>query len=51
MSLEKILEHFGGVAQAARALGVSRQTIYNWIERGDLPHHRRAQAEAIINAR
>ena len=48
MSIEQIIKHFGGIAQAARALGVSRQSVYNWLRAGEMPELRRMQAEIII---
>lgn len=35
MNFEQIVQHFGGVSKAKRALGLkSRQTLYNWKELG-----------------
>lgn len=48
MTLEKIIESFGGVSQTARALGITRQTIYHWRRKGDIPEARRIQAEVIL---
>ena len=48
MNLEKIIEAFGGVSQTARALGITRQTIYHWRRKGDIPEARRIQAEVMI---
>ena len=48
MNLEKIIESFGGVSQTARALGITRQTIYHWRRKGDIPEARRIQAEVMI---
>jgi len=31
MEIQQIIAHFGNISRAARGLGVSRQTIYNWI--------------------
>ncbi len=49
MTLESIIQHFGGVSQTARALAVTRQTVYNWQKAGDIPEARRYQAKAIIS--
>ena len=49
MTLEEIIATFGGVSQTARALGVTRQTIYHWRRKGDIPEARRIQAEVIID--
>jgi len=48
MSLEKIIAAFGGVSQTARALGITRQTIYHWRRKGEIPEARRIQAEVMI---
>ena len=48
MSLEEIIAAFGGVSQAARALGITRQTIYHWRRKDEIPEARRIQAEVLI---
>lgn len=48
MKLEEIIEHFGGVSQTARALDVTRQTIYNWQNAGGIPESRLYQAQYLI---
>jgi len=48
MSLEEIIAAFGGVSQTARALGITRQTIYHWRRKGEIPEARRIQAEVMI---
>ena len=30
MKYKDIIRHFGGVSQTARALGMTRQGVYNW---------------------
>lgn len=30
MRYDDIIKHFGGVTQAAKALGMTRQAVYNW---------------------
>ena len=30
MRYDDIVKHFGGVTQAAKALGMTRQGVYNW---------------------
>jgi hypothetical protein len=34
MDAKQLIERFGSVTAAAKALGVTRQTIYNWLDRG-----------------
>ena len=48
MSLEEIIAAFGGVSQTARALRITRQTIYYWRQKGGIPEARRIQAEYIL---
>ena len=48
MSLEEIIAAFGCVSQTARALGITRQTIYHWRRKGEIPEARRIQAEVMI---
>lgn len=37
MNAQQIVEYFGGKTRAAAAMGVSRQTIHNWLKRGISP--------------
>lgn len=41
MTPRQVIRHFGGedasVAQAAKQLGCSRQTIYRWVQDGEVP--------------
>ena len=48
MSIEDIIKHFGGVAQTARALKVTRQTVYNWRRSGEMPEVRKMQATVLM---
>jgi DNA-binding phage protein len=49
MTLEEVIKHFGGVSQTARALGVTRQTIYHWRRKGEMPKVRSLQAMILID--
>jgi len=51
MTLEEIIREFGGVAHTARALGVTRQTIYYWRRKGEMPALRIMQSEVLIRER
>lgn len=51
MTIEQAIEHFGSVAKLAEALGVTRQTIYNWRRSGEWPQLRQMQADLILKAR
>lgn len=43
MKTKAVIEHFGGVRQAAEALSLSTQAIYGWGE--DVPTPRQAHVE------
>lgn len=45
--LRRAIEHFGGVAGLADALGVERQAIYMW--RGKVPKLRAYQIESLTD--
>tara|TARA_R100000231_G_scaffold104750_1_gene77670 strand:+ start:22970 stop:23149 length:180 start_codon:yes stop_codon:yes gene_type:complete len=45
MKLETIISHYGGVKNMAIQLGVSRQTIYLWKDKGEIPVARQAQIQ------
>lgn len=45
MTLEETLKFYGGVKSLADSIGVSRQTIYLWKEKGKIPFARQAQIE------
>jgi|AACY02.2.fsa_nt_gi Bacterial regulatory protein, Fis family. len=51
MTIEQAIERFGSVAKLAEALGVTRQTIYNWRRSGDFPQVRQMQAELMLRER
>jgi len=48
MDIESIIQAFGGPSKMAKALGVTRQSIYYWRKRGKLPALRQMQAEMIL---
>ena len=45
--MEKIIDWFGGRAQMAKALGVSRVAITQWAQAGTMPPKRAIQVEAL----
>ncbi len=47
MTPNQAIKKFGGVTQLAKALGISRQTVYNWIDRGGVPAHWQAFVNSI----
>jgi len=52
MDIHSIISGFGTIANTARALGVSRQTIYNWINgRKKITELRRQDIEIRVRKR
>lgn len=51
MTIEQAIEHFGSVTKLAEALGVTRQTVYNWRRSGEFPKLRQMQTELIVRER
>jgi transposase-like protein len=45
--VEAAVELAGGVARVARELGVSRQSVYNWIAAGDMTKARFKHTAAL----
>lgn len=37
MLYKELIEHFGGLSKAARALDFSKQTVHGWGKRGSIP--------------
>ena len=37
MNPEQVVKHFGSQSKAARAVKVSRQAIWNWLQRNQVP--------------
>lgn len=46
MEAKQIEKHFGGLSEAARALGTSRQVVYGWRKKG-VPHDWQLKAEKV----
>lgn len=51
MTIHELVEAFGGAAAMADVLGVTRQSVYNWLRAGDMPEARRRHAEAVLRER
>lgn len=50
MKARDVLQKFdNNVSAMARALDVSRQTIYNWIDQGSLPKLRQMQVDVYFS--
>ena len=48
---EAIIKFNGNISAMARALDVSRQTIYNWANNGELPKHRAMQLQYYLQSK
>lgn len=49
MKTAEVLKHFGGVRQAAEALGISTQAVYSWGE--EVPAMRQPHIQVITNGK
>lgn len=47
MTIEEVLEHFGGRTGTSKALGVSYQAVRDWDEAGEVPIMRQWQIQAV----
>lgn len=49
MKASDVITHFGGIPEAAKALGVTRSAVWQWLERkGDsVPENRQYQVEVV----
>lgn len=45
MTLDETIKYYGSVKFFAETIGVSRQTIYLWKKKGEIPYARQAQIE------
>lgn len=49
MKTKDVIDYFGGVRQAAEALGLSASAVYLWDE--DVPRTRQAHVEAVTKGK
>ncbi len=49
MKTAEVLKHFGGVRQAAEALGISTQAVYSWGE--EVPAMRQPHIQVVTNGK
>lgn len=49
MKTKDVIDHYGGVRQAAQALGISTQAIYGWGE--DVPPMRQPHIQVLTNGK
>lgn len=45
MTPKEVVKYFGGKREAAKALGVTRQAVYSWLQRKRIPYQRACQIE------
>lgn len=51
MTVQEVLEHFGGVAETARALAITYQAVQQWVDKGSVPMGRQWQIQAITHGK
>lgn len=51
MTPQAVVEHFGTIAAAARALDIKGPSISGWIANGEIPIDRQCQIEVITGGR
>jgi len=47
MDIKTAIKHFGSQSALAQALGLDRQVVWNWKERGQIPIGRQYQIQVI----
>ncbi len=47
MTYTQLIKHFGGVAAAARKIGMTRQCLYEWKKRGAIPYPRQLYIQEV----
>lgn len=47
MDTNQLRTHFGGVSNAVRAIGVSRQSFYDWEKRGAIPEDQQINIQRL----
>jgi DNA invertase Pin-like site-specific DNA recombinase len=51
MTPEQVVEHFGGKAETAAALNVTRQVVYLWLKKQKIPEPRAYQIQVITKGK
>jgi DNA-binding transcriptional regulator YdaS (Cro superfamily) len=49
MTITEVLDHYGGVAPLAKALGISYQAVNQWVEKGQVPEGRQWQIQSMTD--
>jgi len=52
MSIDDVMKHFNNkVAEVAKAVGCTRQTVYNWQEWGAIPELQQLKIEKVTEGK
>lgn len=47
MKPQTVVKYFQGISATARAFGIRKQSVYDWLDRGVVPPLRQIQAEEL----
>lgn len=47
MNIKAVIDHFGGIANTARALGITYQAVQQWVKAGQIPKGRQWEIQGI----
>lgn len=47
MTVDQVIEHYGGIAEVARKLSISYQAVQQWVDKGAVPEGRQWQIQAL----
>jgi len=51
MTVNQVLDHFGGINKTAKALGISYQAVRQWVDKGEVPEGREWQIQALTKGK
>jgi len=49
MTINDVIDYYGGIAPAAKVLGISYQAVNQWVEKGHVPEGRQWQLQSITD--
>ena len=49
MTPNQVIQHFDGIPNAAKELGITYQAIQQWVQKGEVPEGRQYQIELLTN--
>lgn len=49
MTITEVLDHFDGITNTAKALGISYQAVKQWTEKGAVPEGRQFQIQLLTD--